>query len=136
MSEQKKALVRQAYDSFKASRIDKLIALMSNDIRWTLPEIKGVPFGGKKNSLAAVGEFFVIVNNLQENLRFDINELVAEGDRVVVLGDYSWRVRHTKQEFHSALAHVWTIHDGKAIVFHEYMDTAACRDAHQKAISV
>jgi ketosteroid isomerase-like protein len=135
MSEQNKALVRQAYDSFKASRIDKLLSLMSNDISWTLPEVPGVPFGGKKTSLAAVGEFFVLVNNLQENLRFDVNELVAEGDRVVALGNYSLRVRHTKREFQSDFAHVFTIRDGKIVAFNEYMDTAACRDAYQKIMS-
>ncbi|HEV7683625.1 MAG TPA: hypothetical protein VGO68_15970 [Pyrinomonadaceae bacterium] len=39
MSEQNKALVQQAYDSFRAGRIDKLVDILSKDISWTLPEV-------------------------------------------------------------------------------------------------
>jgi len=125
MSEQNKSIVQQAYDSFKQGRIDTLLSLMSDNISWTCRRLKAFPFGGHKVGLRAVGEFFVTLNNLQESLAFDIHEMIAAGDRVVALGNYNWRVRHTKREFTSDFAHVWTIRDGKAIVFHEYMDTAA-----------
>jgi ketosteroid isomerase-like protein len=55
MSEQNKALVQQAYDNFRAGRIDKLLSLLSKDISWTLPEVKGIPLGGKKSGLRSVG---------------------------------------------------------------------------------
>jgi ketosteroid isomerase-like protein len=129
MSEQNKALVQQAYDNFRAGRIDKLIGLMSKDISWTLPEIKSVPLGGKKNGLAAVGAFFVLINDLEESLLFETSAMIASGDKVVVLGSYSWRVRSTKRTYKSDFAHVWTFSNGKAITFQEYFDTAALRDA-------
>ena len=129
MSEQNKALVQQAYDSFRAGRIDKLLALMSKDISWTLPEVKSVPLGGRKNGLAAVGEFFVLINDLEESLLFETSAMIAEGDKVVALGSYSWRVRSTKEKYKSDFAHVWTFSNGKVISFQEYFDTAALRDA-------
>ena len=129
MSEQNKALVQQAYDNFRAGRIDKLLALLSKDISWTLPEIKGVPIGGKKNGLAAVGDFFVLINDLEESLLFETRALIAEGDKVVALGSYSWRVRSTKRNYKSDYAHVWTFSNGKVIDFREYFDTASLRDA-------
>ncbi|MGH9874396.1 MAG: nuclear transport factor 2 family protein [Pyrinomonadaceae bacterium] len=131
MSEQNKALVQQAYDSFRAGRIDKLLSLMSKDISWTLPEVKGVPLGGKKNGLAAVGEFFVLINDLEESLLFETSALIAEGDKVVALGSYSWRVRSTKQKYKSDFAHAWTFSNCKVIAFQEYFDSAALRDAFQ-----
>ena len=131
MSEQNKALVQQAYDSFRAGRIDKLVSLLSKDISCTLPEINRVPLGGKKNGLAAVGEFFVLINDLEESLLFETSAMIAEGDKVVALGTYSWRVRSTRQKFKSDFAHVWTFSNGKVIAFQEYFDTAALRDAFQ-----
>ncbi|HYJ88561.1 MAG TPA: nuclear transport factor 2 family protein [Pyrinomonadaceae bacterium] len=135
MSEENKAIVRQAYDNFKAGRIDKLLELMSDDIDWTLPEVEGIPFGGKRSGLKSVGEFFVIVNNSQESLSFEPREVIAEGDKVVALGTYTWRVRSTKREFTGDFAHAWTFRDGKVIRFHEYTDTAALANAYQKAAS-
>jgi ketosteroid isomerase-like protein len=55
--------------------------------------------------------------------------MMAEGDKVVALGSYSWRVRSTKQKYKSDFAHVWTFSNGKVIAFQEYFDTAALRDA-------
>jgi ketosteroid isomerase-like protein len=66
---------------------------------------------------------------------FEPRELIAEGDRVVALGSYSWRVRANGQEFGGDFAHAWTIRDGKAVGFQEYMDTAVGTRAYQKAMS-
>ena len=131
MSEENKAIVQQAYDNFRAGRIDKLLALLSKDISWTLPEIKGVPLGGKKNGLAAIGEFFVLINDLEESLLFETSALIAEDNKVVALGRYSWRVRSTRQKYKSDYAHVWTFSNGKVIAFQEYFDTAALREGFQ-----
>lgn len=135
MSERNKALVQQIYDNFRASRIDKLLDLMSKDISWTLPEIKGVSFGGEKNGLAAIGDFFVLINDSEESLLLETNAMIAEGEKVVALGSYSWRVRSTKKKYKSDFAHVWTFSNGKAITFQEYFDTAALRDAFEMQYS-
>lgn len=135
MSEQNKAIVEQAYNHFKIGNIEALLNLMSDDITWTLPEMEGVPFAGARTGRAAVGEFFEAVNSSQEVLSFEPRELIAEGDRVVALGSYSWRVRSNGQEFGGDFAHAWTIRDGKAVGFQEYMDTAAGTNAYRKAMS-
>ncbi len=135
MSEQNKAIVEQAYNNFKTGNIEALLNLMSEDISWTLPEMEGVPFGGKRTGRAAVGEFFASVDASQEVVSFEPRELIAEGDKVVALGSYEWRVKANNREFGGDFAHAWTIRDGKAVEFHEYTDTAACTAAHQKAMS-
>lgn len=82
-----------------------------------------------------MGEFFATVSASQEVLRFEPRELIAEGDRVVALGSYEWRVKTNGREFSGDFAHAWTIREGKVAEFHEYTDTAACSGAHQKAMS-
>ena len=135
MSEQNKAIVQQAYDNFKTGDIEGLLNLMSDDITWTLPEMEGVPFAGARTGRASVAEFFDSVGASQDVLSFEPRELIAEGDKVVALGSYSWRVRANGREFGGPFAHVWTIRDGKATEFQEYMDTAVAASAHQKAMS-
>ena len=135
MSEQNKAIVQQAYNNFKTGDIEGLLNLMSDDITWTLPEMQGVPFSGKRTGRASIAEFFDSVGSSQEVLSFEPRELIAEGDKVVALGSYSWRVKANGREFGGDFAHVWTIQDGKAVVFQEYMDTAVAVSAHQKAMS-
>jgi len=91
-----------------------------------------VPFSGKRSTRAGVGEFFALIDANEESLRFEPNESVAQGDKVVSLGFYQWRVKATGREFESDFAHVFTIRDGKIVAFKEYMDTAACTNAYAK----
>ena len=135
MSEQNKSIVNQAYTNFKTGNIEALLNLFADDITWTLPEMEGVPFAGARTGRASVGEFFQKVGAAQDSLSFEPRELIAEGDRVIALGSYTWRVKANHREFQSDFAHAWTIGDGKATDFREYMDTAACIAAHQQAMS-
>ena len=135
MSEQNKAIVQEIYNNFKIGNIEALLSRLSDDIAWELPEIKNVPFSGKRTGRASVGEFFSSVSASQESLRFEPRELIAEGDKVVSLGNYEWRVKANGRTFGADFAHVFTIRNGKVVAFHEYTDTAAAADAHQKAMS-
>ena len=135
MSEQTKAIVEQIYNSFKTGDIEGLLNLLSEDVSWTLPEIAGVPFAGARTGRAAVGEFFVSVGESQDVVTFEPGELIAEADRVIALGHYDWRIKSNSRDFGSDFAHVWTIRDGKAVEFREYMDTAVVANAYQKAMS-
>jgi ketosteroid isomerase-like protein len=135
MSEQNRSIVEQAYNNFKAGNIEALLNLMTDDVTWTLPEMEGVPFAGTRIGRARVGEFFATVGASQEVLRFEPRELIGEGDKVVALGSYEWRVIANGREFSGDFAHAWTIRNGKVVAFHEYTDTAACANAYRKAMS-
>ena len=136
MSEQENiAVVQQAYNNFKTGNIQALLALFSDDIEWELPKVENVPFTGKRTGLTAVGEFFALVGANQDVLQFEPRDFVAQGDRVVSLGDYEWRVKDTGREFGSDFAHVFTIRDGKVIAFKEYFDSAVVAAAYRKAMS-
>ena len=136
MSEQENvSIVHQAYDNFKTGNIPALLDLCSEDITWQLPQMENVPFAGKRTTRAGVGEFFALVGANQDSLRFEPQEAVAQGDKVVSLGYYQWRVKSTGREFEGDFAHVFTIRNGKIVAFHEYTDTAAAANAYAKAMS-
>lgn len=135
MSEQNTAIAQQAYTNFKTGNIQALLDQLSDDVTWQLPEVEGAPLSGKRTGRDGVREFFATVARDQEVIEFEPREFVAQGDKVVSLGHYKWRVKDTGRDFASDFAHVFTIRDGKVTGFREYFDSAVVAAAYQKAMS-
>ncbi len=136
MSEQENTtLVQQVYENFKSGDIKALLNLLSVNIEWQLPEIENVPFSGKRRGQEQMGQFFASLVDTQEVQQFDPREFIAQGDKVVALGHYAWRVKSTGREYGGDFAHVFTVGDSKVVRFHEYMDTAAAVAAHRRDLS-
>lgn len=126
-------VVQKAYQSFKTGNIPALLNLLTDDVRWQLPEIENVPFGGLREGREQVAGFFATLGDSQESLSFEPREFVAQNDKVVALGRYTWRVKTSGREYGGDWAHVFTVRDGRISGFQEYTDTAAATTAHQKA---
>ena len=124
-------LVHQAYQHFKNADIQSVLGLLSEDVEWTLFEIEGVPFSGTRRGPERVGEFFSEVFDTEEVLHFEPRELVAQGDKVVALGNYAWRVKSTGLEYETDFVHVFTVRDGKVARYQEFMDTAVVGAAYR-----
>jgi ketosteroid isomerase-like protein len=132
--------VQQVYENFEAlgraaakrPDLQPLLSLYADDVEWHVPEMEDVPFAGPRKGIAGVRDFLTAVTEDLEVLQFEPREYIAQGDKVVALGRYSWRVKATGREFSSDFAHVCTVRDGKIVRFHEYMDTAAEIRAHKK----
>ena len=135
MSEQNTAIVQQAYHNFKTGNIQALLDLLSDDVTWQLPEVEGVAIAGKRSGRDSVREFFATVARDQDVIEFEPREFVAQGDKVISLGNYSWRVKDTGREFASDFVHVFTIRGSKIVAFREHFDSAAVAAAYQKAMS-
>jgi hypothetical protein len=134
MSEQENTRVaQQAYEHFKAGNIQALLDLLSDDVEWQLPEIENVPFSGARRGREQVGQFFASVNEEQEALQFEPREVIAQGDTVVALGHYLWRVQSTGRTFESDWAHAFTVREGRIVRFREYVDTAAAAAAYRRS---
>jgi ketosteroid isomerase-like protein len=131
MSEQESiGLARRAYENFKSGDIKSLLASLTEDVDWRLPEMANIGFAGGRKGRERVGEFFADLAESQESLSFEPREFIAQGDKVVALGSYRWRVRKNGRDYGGEWAHVFTIRDGKIAGFHEYMDSAAAVAAH------
>lgn len=126
-------MVQQAYQSVKAGDVQSLLNLLAEDVQWQLPEMENVPFAGTWHGREQVGQFFSTVVQTQDVIEFELEEFIAQGDKVVVLGRFSQRVKSTDRISASAWAHVWTVKDGKVIHFREYVDTAAVSRAYTVA---
>lgn len=135
MSEQRNLdLVRTAYANFQKGDISAIIAVMDEDVEWKLPgSTEDIAILGTRHGRDGVADFFATLASTEEVLQFEPREFLAQGDRVVVLGHYSWRVIATGRVAESDWAHVFTVRDGKVKAFQEYSDTASLVEAYRPA---
>ncbi len=136
MSEQENTnLVQEVYERFRKGD-ESFLESFSDDITFELPEMENVPYAGTHNGIQAVKEFFALLAEVEENLAHNPTDFIANGDKVVVLGNYKWRVKATNKEYDGDFCHVMTLRDGKIASFKEFIDTAVRINAHTAARAV
>jgi ketosteroid isomerase-like protein len=59
------------------------------------------------------------------------DDFIAEGDRVVAIGNCSWTNKRTGKSVETPKVDIWRFRDGKAVEFHEFYDTAGAMAAAQ-----
>ncbi len=100
---------------------------MAHDIEWV--EAYGFPLAGTYVGGQAVLEgVFMRLGEIGDHFAVAPDLLVADGDTVVALGNYTWKHKSTGQPASVKMAHVWTIRDGKAVAFQQHVDTAKVRE--------
>ena len=122
-------VIREVYAAFGAGDVPRLLGFVDPEVVWEEPETPGVPWAGTRRGLKGVESFFADVAAVAEVETFEPWELLAEGDRVVVLGFERHRILATGRIFETHWAHAFTLRDGRIVHFREYADTAAAAAA-------
>jgi uncharacterized protein len=131
MNEQENTrLVQQFYQSQKAGHMESLLNFLARDVQWELPAMENVPFAGKWLGREGVGQFFGQVSKVQDVAEFEPEEYIAQGNKVIVPGRFTMRIKATGRNVSSTRAHVWTVENGQITRFYEYVDTAVVSSAH------
>ena len=131
MAEQEnKQIVQAAYAAFGRGDIQSILSQLSDDVDWFLPGSPEIlPAAGRRQGHEQVAQFFSTLNETMEFTSFEPQEFIAQGDKVVVLGKSSARIKTNGNTIESDWVHVHTVRDGKIVNFHEYYDTAAFNEA-------
>jgi ketosteroid isomerase-like protein len=122
--QQNKQMVMMGYRLFQSGDIRALMDLYHDDAEMAGPESEFVPFAGQFHGKAGIGQFFAQLDATVEAVRFEPKQFIAEGDKVVVIGEASWRTRQSGRPYDNSWVHVFTIRDGKVARFDSYYDTA------------
>jgi ketosteroid isomerase-like protein len=117
-------LIKNLYANFGRGNIDGILSALADDVRWEEPATPGVPYGGERQGKPAVRDFFAGVGQV-EVASFEPQEYVVSGDRVLVIGRWSGKVKTTGKSFLSEWVMSWIVKDGKVTHFRAYEDTAA-----------
>ena len=122
--------VRSVYDAFAKGDMPSVLGFLSPDVNWT--EAEGFPYGGTYVGPEAVLEgVFMRLGTEWEGFAAVPDEFIDGGETVVALGEYSGTYKATGRSFRANFAHVWKVHDGKAVRFTQYVDTLIVQRALQ-----
>jgi ketosteroid isomerase-like protein len=124
-----KQLVLEGYRLFQSGDIPQLLSYVHDDAEWIGPDAEAVPFAGSFHGKAEVARFFSELITAMQPTRFVIKDVIAENDKVVVLGEAMWMVRSTGRSYDSQWVHVFTMRDDKFIRVDSLYDTASAERA-------
>ena len=115
--------VQRCFSLFQDGNIPELLNELTDDIKWSTPGPREIPWAGDREGKKAVGDFFNKVNQNLEFLRFEPREFIEQGNKVVALGNWEAKVKSTGKTAKGDWAMAFWLKDGKAWRFQEYSDT-------------
>jgi ketosteroid isomerase-like protein len=121
--EPNKQLVRAAFEAMGRSDIRPLYELMTDDFAWVIEGQTRFSrrFEGKEKVKRQLLE--PLFDAFATPYRFTIDEIIGEGDRIVVLGRGEVRTK-TGLDYNNSYCFVLRLADGKLVELREYLDTA------------
>jgi ketosteroid isomerase-like protein len=128
-AQENKRIVTDGYRLFQNGDIAGMMAYASDDAEWIGADAEAVPFAGSFHGKAEVARFFSELGAAMQPTRFVIKDVIAENDKVVVLGEAMWMVRSTGRSYDSQWVHVFTMRDDKFIRVDSLYDTASAERA-------
>jgi ketosteroid isomerase-like protein len=130
MSNANVTLVQSLYAAFGRGDIATIVNAMAGDVVWTVHgRPKDHPAMGTHKTPAGVQKFFGIIADTQTATDFSPGEFHTSGDKVFVLGHYSWIFKKTGKNVSMEWVHIFTIKGGKVVQFDEFTDTAQFAEA-------
>ena len=123
------AIVRRSYDAFARDDLDGVLGDMAPDILWE--QAQGLPHGGVYHGLDEVRRniFDPLDRDWWAEFSAEPDEFLDSGDDVVVLGRYRAVAKGTGKRLDVPFVHVWTLDQGKAVRFRQFLDTAGWVEA-------
>jgi ketosteroid isomerase-like protein len=119
------------------ARRDKqaLLALSAEDIEWIIPG-EDWPLAGTHRGQAGLENLLQKADETVETSYPEPPEFIAQGDRVVVVGFATGRIKATNRTFEDHWVFAITVRDGKFTNVREYIDTQALARASEMAASL
>jgi hypothetical protein len=129
--ESNRELVQSFYATFQAGDIDAVLALLSPQFELVYSGPSVIPSAGTWNGHAGFRRWAeaALQGHLPpESLNFE--EFVVQGDKVVVPGHVSLRIKATGKTCETDFLHLFTVRDGKLTSWRDFFDTFALAQAY------
>ena|SRR5215203_2167260 len=88
-----------------------------------------LPWGGVQDGRKGAAEFIMAVGESLEPQQFELQEYIAQGNKVVVLGDQRGKAKPTGRPYEIEFVHLWSLHHGRFTEFWVFNDTAGLVEA-------
>ena len=122
-------LVKNFFAAIGSSNARDLLALAAEDIEWIF-RAKAALAGTHRGH----AELAAVLKKASEEVETQYPkppEFVAQGDRVMVVGVATGKIKATSRPFKDEWVFDITVRDGKVVRIHEYIDTQALARASQ-----
>lgn len=117
--------IRQEYISFSNGDLPAMLNSMAGNVEWVEAGAPYVPYAGDYKGLDQVKEYFMRLNESMLFTQLNINEFIAQGDKVVVLGNYSATAKPTGRNYRTDFVMIWTLQNGKIVKVQAFDDSVA-----------
>jgi len=108
---------------------ESLLALVAEDIAWIIPGVDW-PLAGTRYGHAGLADLLETASKSVETTT-EPREFVAQGDRVLVIGFATGKIKATNKTFEDDWIFAITVRDGRLTDIREYVDTQALARAAQ-----
>ena len=108
----------------------RLLSLVVKDIEWIIPG-ENWPLAGTHRGHAGLSELLQKASDEVETTYPAPPEFVAQGDRVLVVGVATGKIKTTNKPFKDHWVFAITVQDGKVAKIREYIDTEELARASQ-----
>jgi ketosteroid isomerase-like protein len=136
MSQENVSIVQGIYDALQKGDIPTMLGSFDPNIHWisanNSPYADRSPYHGVNQVMEGV---FMRIGTDFDGFTIHVDELLDAGDKVVMLGSYTGVVKETGRPIDAQVAHIWTMKDGKAVKWQQYLDTYQVSEARKAVAS-
>ena len=129
-SEENVRIVTKFFEAMGRGNKQGLLALTAEDIEWIIPG-EDWALAGTHRGHAGLADLLQKASATVETSFPEPPEFVAQGDRVLVIGSATGKIKATKKPFKDDWVFAITVRSGKVANIREYIDTQALARAAQ-----
>ena len=129
-TEENVQIVKDFFAAMGSGNARDLLALVAEDIEWIIPG-EGWPLAGRHRGHAELAAVLKKASEEVETQYPKPPEFVAQGDRVMVVGVATGKIKATNKPFEDHWVFDITVRNGKLTNVREYVDTQALARASQ-----
>ena len=119
-------IMQACFAAFQRGDIPAILNLFDENVEINESgDRKSIPFAGQWKGQSGSAEFFRIIGETTETLKFAPQQVLASGEHAVGLVAYEFRVKATGKVARADFALDFTIRNGKVTRTQAYYDTAA-----------
>jgi len=122
-------IVKDFFSAIGGGNKQDLLALVAEDIEWIIPG-EDWPLAGTRHGHAGLADLLETASRSIQTST-EPREFVAQGDRVLVVGVATGKIKATNKPFKDDWVFDITVQDGKLTKIREYIDTQALARASQ-----
>ena len=136
MEDENVAILREAYRRWadgKGHDLDCWMAVLDEtaSLGSLADGAAGMEFSNPRSTKSEIMDYLRELTRDWEMLSFEMDEFVAQGDRVVAIGRCAWRNKRTRKVADTPKIDLWRFKNGRVVEFSEFYDTARAFAAAQ-----